>query len=281
MLTYPGVTEAGASRWAWRDRQGWTGPIYGVLHATASPGATAKDVYDYFMGPNSGACSHFVIGKAGEVYQCADPNWAAAANCCPSNPSPFVQYFKNTNANYGTWSIEILKNDSNNQDILTEAQFKAVVAVSKWLTAICDTKPVWCSDSSGGIVSHSYLDPMHRPGNNDPGPFDWERYFRELVGVEKKYMEQQFETMWMLGAGVKPDGSIWHARKSGIYQIVKAGFLAKKYSAQMPTSDEYENVDWSGVKHTFQNITSGHVEYLNGKATVYDMYGQAMYSGSL
>lgn len=133
------------------------------------------------MGPNAGVCSHFIIGKFGEVYQCADPNWAAGANCCPSSPSPAVGWFGGSNANYGTWSIELVKNDINNQDILTLAQFQAVVDVSYWLCNVCQTKGIW-ADGSGGIMSHSFLDPVHRPNNNDPGPFDWQTYLLAMGG---------------------------------------------------------------------------------------------------
>lgn len=182
MLLYPGVTDWGASQWAWRDRQGWTGPIWGVIHATAAPGSTARDVFNYFMG-NAGACSHFVIGKAGDIYQCADPHWAAGANCCPSLPSPAVGWFHGVNANFGTWSIEILKNDTNNADVLTEAQFNAVVSVSKWLCQQCGTARR-AADSHGGIMSHSFLDPVHRPGDHDPGPFDWIRYYKDIQDVK-------------------------------------------------------------------------------------------------
>jgi hypothetical protein len=182
MLVYPGPMLAGygQSKWAWSSRMGWNGPIYGVIHATAAPGATAQSIFNYFMG-NAGDCSHFVIGKQGEVYQCADPNTAASANCCPSDPSPFVGYFNGVNANYGTWSIEIVKNTIDNSEDVTEAQYQSVVNVCKWLCVVCHTKAQWCTDVSGGITSHSYLDPVHRPGNHDPGPFDWDRFWVDLV----------------------------------------------------------------------------------------------------
>lgn len=254
MLTYPKITDACESRWAWRDRMGWTGPIYGVIHATASPGATAYDVFKYFCGPNAGACSHFVIGKAGDVYQCADPNWAAAANCCPSKPSPFVDYFHGVNANFGTWSIEILKNDSNNQDILPEAQFQAVVDVSKWLCDICHTKRVWCSDISGGIASHSFLDPVNRPNNNDPGPFAWDRYFNALKGVNSQYMEQQMRDTWALfceGMG-RPVPSY----ASGIAASWKANYA--RFNAGSPLGPEKRSVDWGGRSIQIQWFSGGY-----------------------
>jgi N-acetylmuramoyl-L-alanine amidase len=273
----------GESQWAWRDRQGWRGPIYGVIHGTASPGSTAQGVFNYFMGPNSGNCSHFVIGKAGEIYQCADPNWAAAANCCPSGNSPFVQYFNGVNANFGTWSIEMLKTGVNNEDTITEAQYKSVVNVAKWLCSVCHTKPQWCVDVSGGITSHSYLDPVHRPNNSCPNTFDWSRFFRDLQGVQPtpapivvtKYMLQQMLDTWCLF--LEGVGRPTLPYDTGIAVSWKANY--PKFNAGSPLGPEKKSVSWSGRSIQIQYFSGGYrCEWDNGSgvANWYDCFNQAV-----
>jgi hypothetical protein len=252
MNVYPHVTDYGASQWAWRDRQGWQGQIFGVIHGTAAPGSTARDVFNYFMGNASGSCSHFIIGKEGECFQCADPNWAAAANCCPSAPSPAVNWFHGINANYGTWSIEILKNDSNNADILTAAQFARLVDVTKWLMSVCHTPPVWAA-VTGGIMSHSFLDPVHRPGDHDPGPFDWNAFFAQIAAPppppirEEKYVEQQMRDEW--------NSVVQVPYTTGIAASWRGNY--KTFNAGPPLSAEVLTVDWSGKPIVMQWFAGG------------------------
>lgn len=85
------------------------------------------------------------------------------------------------------------------------------------------------------------------------------------------YMEQQFDAVWLSGAGTHPDGSHWKAFKSGIYNVVKAAFLGHAISAVSPVSDEIKAVDWSGSAGIWQSLSSGdYVFWRNGSGIIYN-----------
>lgn len=85
------------------------------------------------------------------------------------------------------------------------------------------------------------------------------------------YMEQQFDSVWLAGAGTHADGTRWKAWKSGIYTVVKAAFLGRALSAVSPVSDEIKAVDWSGNAGVWQNLSSGdYVFYRDGHGTIYN-----------
>jgi hypothetical protein len=85
------------------------------------------------------------------------------------------------------------------------------------------------------------------------------------------YMEQQFDAVWLSGAGVHADGTSWVARKSGIYEGTKAAFLAGKLAACCPTRDEIKTVDWSGGAGIYQPLSTGdYAFYQNGHPRIYD-----------
>lgn len=117
-------------------------------------------------------------------------------------------------------------------------------------------------------VSLQFTDKAIIPGVS--GPVDCNIY----LGMERsnKHMEQQFNQVW----GYTPGAYL-----SGIGKIVRAGFLAKCYSACFTTTSEISTVDWSGNPILFQGLSNGcHVEYAEGKGTVYDYLNRPLYSGS-
>lgn len=92
------------------------------------------------------------------------------------------------------------------------------------------------------------------------------------------YMEQQFDAVWLAGAGIHPDGSQWKAFKSGIYQAVKAAFLAHEISAVAPSTDEIKTVDWGGNPGIWQRLDSGdYAWYSNNHCTIYNNRNQAIW----
>lgn len=270
MLLYPGRLDGyGASPWAWRDRQGYSGPIFGVIHGTADPGADARGVFNWFMGPNAGNCSHFVIGKVGEIFQLADPNWASAANCCPSSPSPFQTYFPNgANANYGTTSFELLKNGVNNEDTPTDAQYAALIAVARWVTKINAIKPVWASDGSGGWTSHSFLDPVHRPNNSCPGTFDWKRFFAGLqTKVVNPHMDQALLDCWNSNGLNLPYTTGIALEWQALAQGVSSASPGVSRQVGPALGAEYTSVDWSGSAIQVQEFPGARIEWYLSTST--------------
>jgi hypothetical protein len=91
---------------------------------------------------------------------------------------------------------------------------------------------------------------------------------------------KQFDTYWSQGYGAVGD-DVWYARDSGICSIVKWGFLLGRYGLQKPNTDEFLNIDWNGRDTLMQSMDVGHVEYRNAQATVFDIYGKALYTGRL
>ncbi len=86
-------------------------------------------------------------------------------------------------------------------------------------------------------------------------------------------MEKQFDDVWLQATG---------GYKSGIYVIVKKGFLARAYSACHPISAEIKTTDWQGHAILYQTLSNGcHVEYANGHARVYDGFNRQVFEGSL
>lgn len=179
MQLYPGRLDGwGVSPNAWTTRNGYSGPISGVIHAFSSS-ANARQTFNWFMQRSAGATSTMIVGKDGSVFQCCDPQVAHAANCCPSNSG--VNYFPGGNANNWTWAVEFEKGPGNT-DSITEAQMVEGMKVVDWLCKVCGTPRKWINGHDGGILTHSFLDPVHRPGGMCPGPFDFNRLFNYLQG---------------------------------------------------------------------------------------------------
>lgn len=90
-----------------------------------------------------------------------------------------------------------------------------------------------------------------------------------------KFMDQQFNDVWY--ANGVPAGY-----KSGIYQVMLAGFNAQKFTACFPTSAEINTVDWQGNKLLYQTMSNGHhCEYANGTGRVYNPQGSMVWSSTI
>lgn len=217
--------------------------------------------------------THFGIDRDGKVAQFVPLARGAGGNCCSDKGAagnllcdpywiPFIQQYGNLNL--CTISIEHC-NDSNNALIMPYAQVNASHKLNLWL---CERYNL----TEAAIQPHSSINPIAKPFC--PGPtFDLaglKLYITQNTG--NKHMEQQFNQVWASVAG----GYV-----SGIAKIVKQGFLAHAYSACYQTSSEIQTVDWSGNPILYQGLSNGcHVEYTNGKGTVFDYLNRPLYSGS-
>lgn len=183
---YPGAAVM-PSPSAFSDRRGcesW--PLTLVVHGTQAGGGTGRDVARDFAN-SSAKCTHFVIDKDGWVSQHCDPvTQAAAGNGFCTSTSGY--WDRNTNGNFYTVSIEIFKIDNGEKP--TEAQYRVLGELSRWICDLCHIPKKWCDSKAGGITSHGFFDPVHRSNVNgpggDPGTFDWNRYFASLSQVKEQ-----------------------------------------------------------------------------------------------
>ena len=264
MQVYPGgVAKFAVSPAMFWSRMGYNGPITLVLHATAG-GGSAANTFQYFMDASVLKCSHFIVGTDGDVYQCGDIHWAAAANgSCTSTTGYWPT---DINGNFCTASIEVFKSDVNNAAWPTDAQYKALIPLVIW---ICNTLGIpkrQCNSGAGGITTHSIFDPVHRPGNYDPGNFDWNRLYGgiNVPSVDtRKFMEQQFWSVWMKGAD---------PRRSGIALMCRDAMLAGKIASCMATSAEIaDSNDWGGKPAIFLPLSTGdYATWQNGKGVIFN-----------
>lgn len=142
----------------------------------------------------------------------------------------------------------------------------------------------WSTDASGTYwFSGNHIEQYHNGVALSDGTIvDLDRamvteYGQWSIVQENSYMETQFNAIWFNPAGNVPAGY-----ESGIYKIVKAGFLQFKYAACFPTSGEVSAVDWQGQQVLYQTLSNGHhCEYANGTGKVYDPHGTLVWVSSL
>jgi hypothetical protein len=131
-------------------------------------------------------------------------------------------------------------------------------------------------------LNGSHLDNMTLDYDNALRPDYGQWSLKPLIiigGGDNKFMEQQFDTLWFNQSNIV---AIPPGYQSGIYIIVKAGFMARKYSACYQTSLEVDNVDWAGSPIKMVTLSNGmFVAYADGQATVYDQYNKPVYQGHL
>jgi len=218
--------------------------------------------------------THFGIDRAGYVAQFVPLARGAGGNCCPDTDAtgaylcneywiPLIQQYGNLN--FCTISIEHC-NDSNNNLAMTPAQIAASNELILWL---CHRYNL----SIDQIKGHNTINPINKP--LCPGStFDFQQLFAYILGQgANPHMEAQFDAVWASVAG---------QYKSGIYQIVKKGFLARAYSACSQASLEINATDWSGNPIVWQSLSNGcHVEYAGGKGTVFDHMNRVLYQGGI
>lgn len=149
---------------------------------------------NWLCNPKSGASSHFVVSKKGEITQLVDIKRAAWINGTSTNRSKNNHYSKSslqdvrnrkTNANYYTIGIEHEGFYKDNQGKLTPEQFKATVWLHKHIRN--EIKRIYGMDipiNREHIVGHYQIDPIRKP--NCPGRlFQFEDLMSELKGVKK------------------------------------------------------------------------------------------------
>jgi len=151
-----------------RRGRGGRQPVAIVNHITAGkyPGCLS-----WMKNPNSKASAHYLVTKAGQIYQLvqdADTAWHAGAVNKPSWP-----LYDGTNPNYYTLGIE---HEGLSGDELTEEQYQATFWLHRQLIAKWGI-PV----DRDHIIGHYRIDSVDRP--NCPGPgFPWDRLFNDLRG---------------------------------------------------------------------------------------------------
>lgn len=133
----------------------------------------------WFQNPNAGASAHFGIGKNGEIHQYVDVNNVAWANGVVNKPS-WPLLITDVNPNYYTVSIE---HEGNTGDQLTDAQYRASLALHRWLIATFGL-----GVNQNTIIGHCQIDGVNRV--NCPGAgFPWSRLLTDLKGENGVILE--------------------------------------------------------------------------------------------
>ena len=160
-------------------------PIAIVNHITAGlmPGTLS-----WLKNPAAKASSHYLVTKAGGIYQLVkdeDTAWHAGIVNRPN-----WSFYDGTNPNAYTLGIE---HEALAGEALTEEQYQATIwlhrqLVSKWNIAV----------DRDHIIGHYRLDSVNRA--NDPGPaFPWDRLFNDLSGTGKPAVKIQIGSIIIEG----------------------------------------------------------------------------------
>jgi N-acetyl-anhydromuramyl-L-alanine amidase AmpD len=178
---------------AYAGRDGKTPKVI-IVHGTASNGATsAVNIANYFrstQGTGNPVSTHYVIDKDGTVVRCnnlSDGAWGNGGVETGHNPVWDTLLSPNINPNNITFSIEHVKFDVQNADVLTDAQ-KA--SSFKLIAALCDAFniPKHMIDSTGGITGHFSLAPLSR--QNCPGPYPFDQLISYLQGASPMIFDE-------------------------------------------------------------------------------------------
>jgi N-acetyl-anhydromuramyl-L-alanine amidase AmpD len=156
------------------SRQGY-GITHICLHGTAG-GTSAQGIATYFRDGGVDASAHIIIDQAGTVVQ-GVPLSAAAWGNGILTPGHADYLPGNINPNLYTVSIEHVKASTDNSNPLTDIQKQKSFEV---IRCICDTYgiPKRSGDATGGIISHSDIDPINRA--RCPGPYPFEELWTFL-----------------------------------------------------------------------------------------------------
>jgi N-acetylmuramoyl-L-alanine amidase len=118
-----------------------------------------------------GVSAHFGVGKDGRIHQYVGLNDAARHAGIVKNPS-WALLKPDVNPNLYTIGIE---HEGFSGEAMPEAQFKATLALHKWLIEIFDLEV-----NKDTIIGHYRINGVDKV--NCPGPgFPWETLFRELL----------------------------------------------------------------------------------------------------
>lgn len=169
--------------------------IIGIVnHITAGlmPGTLS-----WMRNPAAKASAHYLVTKAGEIYQLVrdeDTAWHAGIVNKPNWP-----LYDGSNPNRYTIGIE---HECMSGGELTEAQYQAAL----WLHKQLIQKYGLPIDDSR-VIGHNRIDSVNRP--NDPGPlFPWQRLFADLTGQGSKYKPGMVTAPIILPTGKIIEGPI-------------------------------------------------------------------------
>lgn len=145
---------------------------FGVIHGTASPGASAQNIANDWANNPGDASAHILINKDGTFVQGISLDYSAWGN---GNNTGHASYLPTGNPNGYSISMEHCKDDPKyNSDVITPAQ--QATSFELW-DAICDyhqipRQVVTVGDiTQGGIIRHSDIDPEFRTYCPGPYPF--------------------------------------------------------------------------------------------------------------
>jgi N-acetylmuramoyl-L-alanine amidase len=125
----------------------------------------------WMLSSSSKASAHYLVTRAGNIYQLVQDEDTAWANGEANNPSWYL--YDGTNPNRYTLSIEHEGFDGK----LTEEQYQATLWLHRYLIGKHGL-PV----DADHIIGHYRIDSVDRP--NCPGPnFPWDRLMADLLGV--------------------------------------------------------------------------------------------------
>ena len=209
-----------------------------VNHITAGkyPGCLS-----WMKNPNSKASSHYLVTKAGQIYQLVqdtDTAWHAGAVNKPSWP-----LYDGTNPNYYTLGIE---HEGQPGDELTEEQYQATLWLHRQLIAKWGI-PV----DRDHIIGHYRIDSVNRP--NCPGSgFPWDKLFNDLKGGSTVPEEWEIKVMQ-------------EAENAGLIQkdYHKPGEPATKaFVLAVALKIQRQLEDTSEMKSTLRNIAGATSKYM-------------------
>lgn len=173
-----------------KGRQGQIPDII-VCHITegAFPGSI-----NWVMNPQAAVSYHFMVSRAGTIYQCVDIRDTAWANGTDNaggsrdNRHSRLAVVRNRgiNANLYTISIGHEGRYSQNKGALTFEQYKATVSLINQIRG--EISSIWGMEiplTRNNIVGHACITPRHRP--NCPGPlFPFDEIIDHLQAQEHK-----------------------------------------------------------------------------------------------
>lgn len=168
---------------------------YIVIHGTGWPESLDEYIAE---GPKTGGVQ-YMIGEDGRVVQFvreSDGSWGNGKiepGCDPfwhdwhaSNYSArTVQGQDWVNPNLTSISIEHVKRDKLNNNIITQAQKMASFALIDHLCHKYEIPRLYATDVNGGIVGHHSMEPVTRA--YCPGPYPWDELWQYLYKLNVPY----------------------------------------------------------------------------------------------
>lgn len=234
-------------------------PRWIVIHGTAG-GSSAQEVANYFQSDIQNS-SHYIIGQDGTIIQCVDESDSAWANGVfhsradeiARGADPWWQE-NGVNPNFLTISIEHVKAATNNSSQLTPEQENASFRL---IEDICDrwNIPREAATASGGITTHSKIDPIDRTYCPGPYPFDALWAFLNPMPILPSYAHD-------VNGAIHYDGNP-HIVQWGFREAILAGVVP---FMGPPSTDELEIKD----SHFNGTGNEGHAQFFMYGCLVWD-----------